>query len=677
MPTVTDLPVEILLIIWSYLDKEREMNALVRSCQLLYTKLNLTLYRHNLGQGSSAVRWAAENSRIDTMLRLIDASYDLHEHSNKNQDSPSPSPSPLCVAAYAKQEAMVAWLLSQSVDPDTLDEQGLSPLVLAGVFGHLGVAKLLVRANADLEGCSDKGWTPFAAAVNNGHEEVASYLLEQGAALFPVRDTEPGLNPLVRAAREGNTRLVELILERMAATMESDAVADILREPYLMSEAISEGNTEVVRLLVAAGAPVRHEETGLSPPLSWAVYKNKPEIVKVFLDRGASLDIRIDSRTPLWWAASHGHTEMVRLLLAQGVPVNYVDRDERALGVAAQNGYTETVALLLEAGANIEATGRLDMTPLHIASRSGQEKVVAFLLAHGASPHTASRLVKLGPPPSMPAPPVENALTAAARYGHKEVVRLLLDAGINTESRFPPTDTALFLAALRGHVEVIKLLLEKGADLTYRSKHGYTVLSCAAQRGHPKAVLALLEHCSSHLTGQDYSSFIDAADNYNRTPLFFAALHGHADVVRILLAGGSRAADTPSDSARTPRSIVAASNALVASDPSMRPLFEKIWRCLSDLTTSHGGESRLDSIGGPLSLADPLGLLQNLCAVCDAPISLFDCHYHCAVCKMEGGGSWDICVDCKLGRGAHCLDPAHQLARQEADPNPFWDDLWA
>jgi ankyrin repeat protein len=328
MPTLTDLPLEILLIIWSYLDMEREMNALVRSCQLLYTQLNFTLYRHNLGQGSSAVRWAAENSRIDTMLRLIDAGYDLHEHSNENLNSPSP----LCVAAYSKQEAMVAWLLSQGVDPDTLDEQGLSPLVLAGVFGHLWIAKLLVRAGADIEGCSEKGWTPFAAAVNNGHEKVASYLLEQGAALFPARDTEPGLNPLVRAAREGNTRLVELILERMAATMESDAVADILRAPYLMSEAISEGNTEVVKLLVAASAPVTHEGTGLSPPLSWAVYKNEPEIAKVFLDRGASLDLRIDSRTPLWWAASHGHTEMVRLLLAQGVPVDYVDRDERTRG---------------------------------------------------------------------------------------------------------------------------------------------------------------------------------------------------------------------------------------------------------------------------------------------------------------------------------------------------------
>jgi ankyrin repeat protein len=677
MPTLTDLPLEILLIIWSYLDKEREMNALVRSCQLLYTKLNLTLYRHNLGHGSSAVRWAAENSRIDTMLKLIDAGYDLHEHSNEHQDSssPSPPPSPLCVAAYAKQEAMVAWLLSQGVDPDTLDEQGLSPLVLAGVFGHLGVAKLLVRANADLEGCSEKGWTPFAAAVNNGHEEVALYLLEQGTALFPVRDTEPGLNPLVRAAREGITRLVELILERMAATMESDAVADILRAPYLMSEAISEGNTEVVKLLVAAGAPVTHEETGLSPPLSWAVYKNKPEIAKVFLDRGASLDIRIDSRTPLWWAASHGYTEMVRLLLAQGVPADYVDRGERALGVAAQNGDTETVALLLEAGADIEATGWLDMTPLHIASRSGQDKVVAFLLAHGASPHTASRLVKLGPLPPISAPLVETALTAAARHGHQEVVRLLLDAGISTESRLPPTDTALFLAASRGHVEVIKLLLEKGADLTYRSKHGYTVLSCAAQRGHPKAVLALLEHCKSHLTSEDYHNFIDAADDCNRTPLFFGVLHGHADAVRLLLAGGSRAADTPSDSKRTPRSIAAANNQLVPSDSSLKPILEGIWQSLSNPTTLPG-EPNLDCIHGSLGLAEPLVVLQDFCAECEAPISPLDCHYYCTVCRVEGGRSWEICADCSA-RGAHCLDLAHQLVRQEADPDPYWVDFWA
>jgi ankyrin repeat protein len=673
MPTLTDLPLEILLIIWSYLDKERQMNSLVRSCQFLYTKLNLTLYRHNLGQGSSAVRWAAENSRIDTMLRLIDAGYDLHEHSNENINPPSP----LCVAAYSNQEAMVAWLLSQGVDPDTLGEQGLSPLVLAGVFGHLGIAQLLVRGGADIEGCSEKGWTPFAAAVNNGHEKVASYLLEQGAALLPARDTEPGLNPLVRAAREGHTRLVVLILQRMAATMPPGAVADVLREPYLMSEAISEGHTEVVKLLVAAGAPVTNESSGLSPPISWAFYKNRAEIAKVLLENGASLDIRLDSRTPLWWAASHGHTEMVRLLLSQGIPVDYVDRGERALWIAAQNGYTGTVALLLEAGADIEAMGRLDMTPLHIASTRGQNKVVALLLAHGASPHTASRLVEPGPPPPMSAPLVETALTAAARHGHQEVVRLLLDAGISTESRLPPTDTALFLAASRGHAYAVKVLLEKGADLTYKSKHGYTALSCAAQGGYPGVILVFLKHCKSHLTSEDYHNLIDTADDYNRTPLFFGVLQGHADAVRLLLAGGSRAADTPSDSRRTPRSIAAANNQLVPSDSSLKPIIEGIWHRLSNPTTTLPGEPNLDYIEGSLGSEELLVILQKFCAVCEAPISPFDCHYHCAVCITERGGSWDICVDCKLGCNAHCLDPSHQPVRQEEDPNPYWVDLWA
>ncbi|CEL08510.1 hypothetical protein ASPCAL11659 [Aspergillus calidoustus] len=673
MPTLTDLPFKILLIIWSYLDKERDMNALVRSCQLLYTQLNFTLYRHNLGHGSSAVTWAAANSQFDTMLRLIEAGYDLHDDSNEIRGSPSP----LCVAAYAEQETMVAWLLHQDVDPNTFDEQGLSPLVLAGAIGHLGIAKLLVRADADLEGCSLTGWTPFAAAVNNGHEKVAAYLLEQGAVLFPACDTEPGLNPLVRAAREGHTRLVELILERMAATMESDEIADILRAPYLMSEAISEGHAEVVKLLIAAGAPVTHESTGQSPPLSWAMYKNKSEIAKILLDSGASLDINIDRGTPLWWAASHGYTEMARLILAHGAPVDYVDRGERALWVAAKNGYTETVALLLEAAADVEATGQSGMTPLHIASTMGQDKVVALLLAHGASPQTASRLLTPGPPPPMSAPLVENALTAAARHGHLEVARLLLEAGVDTEARLLPTDTPLFLAASGGHVAVIKLLLEKGADLSYRSKHGYTVLSCAAQRGHPKAILALLEHCKSRLTSQHYSDLIDAADNYNRTPLFFATLHGHADVVRVLLAGGSSAVDTPSDSARTPRSIAAANNEFVPSDSSLNPMVEDIWHSLSGPTpTTVDGEGEPDSIGGALNLVDPLGVLQDFCAVCEALISSLDCHYHCEICQMEVGGSWKICVDCSA-RGAHCPDPAHQLVRLEADPNPYWMDLWA
>ncbi len=61
------------------------------------------------------------------------------------------------------------------------------------------------------------------------------------------------------------------------------------------------------------------------------------------------------------------------------------------------------------------------------------------------------------------------ALAAAARFGHAEMVRALLDAG-EDPSRYNPEGshshaTPLHQAALAGHADVVRLLVERGARL--------------------------------------------------------------------------------------------------------------------------------------------------------------------------------------------------------------------
>jgi ankyrin repeat protein len=58
----------------------------------------------------------------------------------------------------------------------------------------------------------------------------------------------------------------------------------------------------------------------------------------------------------------------------------------------------------------------------------------------------------------------------AARYGHADCVRILLDAGTDVNARLPSWDTPdigprpLAGAAIAGHADVVRLLLERGAD---------------------------------------------------------------------------------------------------------------------------------------------------------------------------------------------------------------------
>ncbi len=52
----------------------------------------------------------------------------------------------------------------------------------------------------------------------------------------------------------------------------------------------------------------------------------------------------------------------------------------------------------------------------------------------------------------------------AARYGHADVVRLLLDAGADVNAKDEWNETALMFAAMSGHEDIVQLLTEAGAQ---------------------------------------------------------------------------------------------------------------------------------------------------------------------------------------------------------------------
>jgi nucleoside phosphorylase len=78
-----------------------------------------------------------------------------------------------------------------------------------------------------------------------------------------------------------------------------------------------------------------------------------------------------------------------------------------------------------------------------------------------------------------------DALLWAAKNGHVEAVRMLLDKGVNANTRDQRRGgmTPLHLAALQGHETVVRLLLEKGADPTVRTSKGATAEQVARSLG--------------------------------------------------------------------------------------------------------------------------------------------------------------------------------------------------
>jgi hypothetical protein len=127
--------------------------------------------------------------------------------------------------------------------------------------------------------------------------------------------------------------------------------------------------------------------------------------------------------------------------------------------------------------------------------------------------------------------PKAAALYHAAEYGFGGVVDYLITmhaADVNEESSL---GAALHAASRYGHAEVVYLLLQRNADVNIRSTKDYkrTPLHFASANGRAKVVSLLLEH------GAD----INAQSTTHSTPLKFASGNGHLEVVRLLLAHGA------------------------------------------------------------------------------------------------------------------------------------------
>ncbi len=85
----------------------------------------------------------------------------------------------------------------------------------------------------------------------------------------------------------------------------------------------------------------------------------------------------------------------------------------------------------------------------------------------------------------------ERKLFLAAEDGHVELVRTLLEAGVNPNASSEGGFTALMWAAARGHIDVVQALLGSGAESEIRTRNGKTARDIAVQEGQHNVVALL------------------------------------------------------------------------------------------------------------------------------------------------------------------------------------------
>ena len=276
---------------------------------------------------------------------------------------------PIHTAAINGDLAGVQAELDKGVDVNVKDRFGFTPLHLAATKE---IAELLINEDADVN-AKDKGWTPLYHAAWRGHKEVAELLIAKGADVN-MKDVE-GVTPLHLAADRGHTEVVELLITKGA---DVNAKCDEGETP--LDWAIMNKQTELTALLRKHCGKTGEESTALID----AAADGNIEVVKQLLAAGANVNAKNKwGGTPLHWAARGGHKEIVELLIAKGANVNAKnDEDGTPLHLAADRGHTEVVELLITAGADVNAKDDEGETPLDQAGTSWPE-IANLLRKHG------------------------------------------------------------------------------------------------------------------------------------------------------------------------------------------------------------------------------------------------------------------------------------------------------
>ncbi|XP_071353383.1 protein phosphatase 1 regulatory subunit 12A isoform X6 [Trachinotus anak] len=222
-------------------------------------------------------------------------------------------------------------------------------------------------------------------------------------------------------------------------------------------------------------------------------------------------------------ACSAGDREEVAALLRQGADINHANIDGlTALHQACIDENAEMVQFLVENGSEVNRGDNEGWTPLHAAASCGFIQIAKYLIEHGAHVGAVNSEGEL-PLDVATEDAMERLLKAEIKKqaidvdkARKEEERIMLQdamavlAGGGTLTPHPNTRaTALHVAAAKGYIEVLKVLLQCGVDVDSRDIDSWTPLHAAAHWGQEEVCTLLADNMCD----------MGAVNNVGQTPL--------------------------------------------------------------------------------------------------------------------------------------------------------------
>jgi ankyrin repeat protein len=344
-----------------------------------------------------------------------------------------------------------------------------SRLSEAAMQGDHQAVRALLAQNADVNGAQGDGSTALHWAAFHDDMDLVRTLLAAGANVRAVT-REGGITPLFMACVNGNADIVETLL-----FVGADANSAKTNGTTALMTAASAGNADAVQSLLTHGADLKAKESVHGQTaLMFAAALNRDVVVKLLLAKGA--DPNVTSKVePVERVRFDQDGNIVQERAGRGAAAApSAGKPENGATADARDAVADAQAAADAAKtANETARAELDTLARAIGMQSAQ-----FLTAK--APARAGDVAARAP--RRVGPEFTGGMTAllyAAREGHMESARALLEGGADANLVNADKFSPLVMAISNGHYDLAMLLLEHGADPKPATTAGLTALYAA------------------------------------------------------------------------------------------------------------------------------------------------------------------------------------------------------
>lgn len=325
--------------------------------------------------------------------------------------------------ALTRLEGREEWILTSNVVKSS-DGAGNTPLHLAAEWNIIPAVSIIMDKGGDINARNSNGETPLFNAVKTDSPEMVAALVssgngDNGGININARDFL-GDSALYECIRWQASKAAAVLIDKDVRTNGKRLInAKNLAGKTALHEAARTGNTELLLMVLKAGADVNAiDETGRTP-LADAVSAEDGSAIRILLSYGASpLMQDMYGRTPLHEAAESSGTDIITMLRTAGA--NPMSRDaygKTPLSLAfsrsaeiinavldnntviadsdgntpihiavEENADASILESLIARGYPLNNRNRNGVTALHLALKNGDETAMRVLLAAGADP---------------------------------------------------------------------------------------------------------------------------------------------------------------------------------------------------------------------------------------------------------------------------------------------------